>query len=262
MGTWGKGILQDDLALDVYGDFIERYNEGADPKALRAEILERYADSASAPDGRSSVWFGLARAQWECGSLSRDVLSEVKKIVSSGTDVARWQEGDRKTRQRVLNGFLARLSSPNPKPKRRIKRRVAKAIFEVGACLAVETYRGGYGAAIVLKVATDKYDTHHLVGGLEGMFKRRPSMDVYETRNWLRLTHGNFAGQLHLTWCGASSYKRDTKEHRIFEVGKTQLRADDPTAKPFEVGGVGHSGWGWIENQIWLQQERGKTKKT
>ena len=124
MGTWGKGLLQDDLALDVYGDFIERYNDGADPKALHEQIFDKYAESLSDPDTAPSVWFALARAEWECGSLSPDVLSEVKSIVASGADLSRWPEDDRKARQRVLNDFLVRVSSPNPKPKRRVKRRV------------------------------------------------------------------------------------------------------------------------------------------
>jgi len=256
MGTWGKGILQDDLALDVYGDFIERYNEGADLKKLHKQVLKRYAESLANPDGAPRVWLGLARAQWECGSVSPDVLRQVKKIVSSAADLSGWHADDRKTRQRVLDDFLSRVSSPNPKPKRPVKRRVAKAVFQPGTCLAVETYRGGYGAAIVLKVETNKYDTYHLVGSLSGMFASPPTMDVYERRNWLHLTHGNFSGQLHLIWCAASSYKRDTKEHRILEVGRTQLRPDDPIAGPSE----GYSSWGWIENQIWLQHERGKTK--
>ncbi len=244
------------MSLDVYSDFIDRYNDGSDPSELHKEILERHAQSLTIESEWTSVWLGLARAQWECGSLSSDVLTAVEKIISSGADLHRWHPEDRKRRQQLLDDFLVGLSTPNLKPKRRVKRRIAKEIFQPGACLAVETRRGGYGAALVLKVVTTKYETKHLIGGLCGMFDCPPSIDIYEKRDWLRLTHGNFKGELHRVWCGAKSYLNDTKECRIIEIGKTELRPDDPTAEPNEIG-IGYSSWGWIENQIRLQHERG-----
>lgn len=253
MGTWGKGVLEEDLALDVYGDFLERYNDGADPRKLHKQILEAYAQALSTPEF-PSVWLGIAKAQWECGCLAPEMLRKVRTIVAEGSDLSRWQEEDRQSRKRVLDRFLSRVSAPNPKPKGRVKKRSRKAVFQPGACLAVETYRGGYGAAIVLKVTPDRTDPLHLVGGLRGLYSKPPPMHVYEKRDWLYLTRGHFAGELHLVWCPAGTFKRDSKERAIIEVGKTRLRADDPTAEPFQAGS-GYAGWGWIENQIRREHE-------
>jgi hypothetical protein len=44
MGAWGTGILEDDLAVDIYGDYMERYDEGQHTGDIQAELLDSTSD--------------------------------------------------------------------------------------------------------------------------------------------------------------------------------------------------------------------------
>lgn len=42
MGTWGTRIYEDDTALDVRGDFLERFHAGEAVSEIEAAIKEEY----------------------------------------------------------------------------------------------------------------------------------------------------------------------------------------------------------------------------
>ena len=44
MGAWGTAILADDLAADVYGEYVEMFNDGLEHRAIRsrAEITSPF----------------------------------------------------------------------------------------------------------------------------------------------------------------------------------------------------------------------------
>ena len=81
-------------------------------------------------------------------------------------------------------------------------------------------------------------------------------MAVFEQRDWLTSfsrTHMK-SDRLVMSWCGASSFERGTARLPWAVVGKTALRPVDPMAQ-LDGRDAGHGSWGWIENQIWLQDE-------
>ena len=129
-------------------------------------------------------------------------------------------------------------------------------VYEAGTSLSVPTSRGGFGAAIVLRVVTDKYDSRHLVACLRGVYAEPPTMAVFEQRDWLTAFSRTCtrSDKLIVSWCGASSFERDTARLPWAVVGKTPLRPADPMAQ-LDGGDAGCSSWGWIENQVWLQDE-------
>lgn len=254
MGAWGTGILEDDLAADIYGGYMERYDEGQDTGDIRAELLDSTSDYML---GIPVFWLGLAQAQWECGCLDAEVLTRVEHIIATGADPdpKRWlHEEDREERRSVLRRFLQQIQVPREQPRPRTKRRVYVPVYEPGTCLSIITNKGGFGAAIVLKVEQGTYDACHLIGGLRGVHAEPPSMKLFEARDWLYLSHGNFKNQLHLIWCTAKDHEEDAERLGLAVVGKTTLRPTDPTADP-DGTGVGFGGWGWVENQIWLQDD-------
>lgn len=252
MGTWGIGILEDDLTLDVHGDFIEFYNEEIELPDIRRLILDRYAEFIiDSPESSAKIWLGLAQAEWECGWLQAETYEEVKRIISQGYDVNSWPVEVREKRAKVLVRFQMRLNAPPKRIRRRFKRKVPAAIFEPGVCLAIKLFNGCWGAAIVLDLMKTKYDTLHLVGGLRGNFPKPPALDVFEQRDWLVLTHHNWKGTLHLNWCGSTHYKNDVKKSfTSIEQGKTKLREKEPILdNPFGIGVT----WWCVENGIRLQ---------
>ena len=126
MGAWGTGILQNDVSADVYADFMERFEAGVEPAAIRAELEESYADGLEDMDDMPSIWLAIAKAQWECGHLQPDVLAKVSEIITSEESLGLWEEGGEallKERKQVLTTFLEQLRKPKH-GKRNIKFRI------------------------------------------------------------------------------------------------------------------------------------------
>lgn len=255
MGAWGTGILQEDFAADIYGDFMDAYDGGQQPAEISAALRSKYAEELGTPETAASFWLALAKAQWECAHLEPAVLAKVQSIARSGDALVGWDhEPDRKRRLRSVAQFAHQLEHPPKRIRRPIKHRAPKVIYDAGTCLSVALHSGGYGAAIVLEVATQisKREIYTLVGALRGRTDSPPPLSRFEARDWLVLSHHNFKNEQCLVWCASRSHKEVREAFAI--VGATKIRPTDPKMKPFGVG-VSHSGWGWIENQIRLQAD-------
>lgn len=121
MGAWGTGILQDDVSADVYADFMERFEAGVKPAAIRSELEESYADSLEDMDDMPSIWLAIAKAQWECGHLQPDVLEKVSEIVTTEESLGLWEEAGEtlfEERKHVLATFLEEIGKPNLHPRK------------------------------------------------------------------------------------------------------------------------------------------------
>ena len=254
MGAWGTGILQDDLAADVYGDFMDAYDERKSPEEISPWLIDKYTEVLSS-DEAPSFWLALAQAQWECGQLDPNVARRVKAIADSQAGLSGWlHEPDRKRRAQVISRFILQIATPPKRVRRPVRHRAPRKIFDPGTCLAVALCSGGYGAAIVLDVddTSSKREIHSLVGILDGWFESRPPLTVFEERNWLFLTHHNFKNERAIIWCNSRSYKQDAALFTV--VGSTTIRSTDPKVRPWSVGSV-YSSWGVIESKIRMQVE-------
>jgi hypothetical protein len=259
MGTWGYGVLDDDSAADVHGEFLALLDKGVPPQEIRDAILDRFAEYFASRSSSSSAWLGLARAEWECGVLRPDTLRMVQALVSDPRSLQGWSTDKERARRRaVLEKFVTSIAVPRTKPRRPVRRRLPRVTFEPGTCLAISILDGGWGALIVLDVAMTEFDACHFVGGLRGIYKDHPRADVFEARRWLVCTHGNWKGQLHTAWCGTSNLRQDKKHWTIVDVGRTALRAEDPKG---DRAHAGSTSWGWMENQIRLQHRHEGTTK-
>ena len=234
-------------------------DKGVEPSAIRDAILTRFSDYFDLQSSSASAWLGLARAEWECGVLRPETLRMVQAIVSDPRSLEAWStDKERAQRRIVLKKFLARIAVPRAKPRKLVRRRLPRATFEPGTCLAISILGGGWGALIVLDVATTEYDACHFVGGLRGIHKDHPGAHVFEARHWLVCTHGNWKGELHTNWCGTSNLRQDKKHWTIVDVGRTALRDNDPKGNHAHAGSTS---WGWMENQIRLQHRHEGTTK-
>src|SRR5581483_4226433 len=212
MGTWGYGVLDDDAAADIHGEFLSLLDKGVELSAIHDLVLAQFADYFSSHRSSASAWLGLARAEWECGVLRPETLQMVQTIVSDPRTLDAWStDKERVQRRVVLEKFLARIAVPRAKPRKLVRRRLPRLTFEPGTCLAISILGGGWGALIVLDVAMTEYDACHFVGGLRGIYKDYPGADVFEARRWLVCTHGNWKGELHTSWCGTSNLRQDRK---------------------------------------------------
>ncbi len=231
MGSWGTGILADDFACDVYDEYLRRYNEGEEHRAILAALMTEHDDGLTDLDDGPVFWLAVAKAQWECGALGRQVLARVRRIVREGQGLERWEDAGPqllKKRQAALAKFLETIAQPKAKPRRRHKPRPKRAIYEPGACLAMKLPDGDYGGVLVLAADVEGPSAQgsNLVGLLRYKSSAKPTLAEFERREWLRLTHHNWGGWEAVIWCIRQGHR---KVAHLFEpVGNIALRPDDP----------------------------------
>jgi hypothetical protein len=195
MGTWGYSITEDDTALDTYDEYLDYFNANKSPKQIEAELRKSFADALADEDDAVSVELGMAKAQWDCGHVTPAVVKRIKKLIDSDAGMALWEEAGPKAaakRLKVLDAFLEKLQSPNPKPKKPRKPTSRQPIFQPGDCLALKNHETGkYAAAIVLLNPIEEprpgQDTEGVnsLGFLDYYSAKLPSMKVFESREWL-----------------------------------------------------------------------------
>lgn len=126
MGVWNTEIKGNDITLDIYSNYFEKYNNGRNQVWVSNEIKTEFADYFSDSDDRNNSLFGLALAQWETKSLESEIFKQVKEIIDNGIDLELWKElgADEKTiqeRKTELQNFLKLISTEKPKAKRRVR---------------------------------------------------------------------------------------------------------------------------------------------
>lgn len=128
MAHWGTAISMSDTYTDIFGQFIDMYNEGLEVKVISEKIITDNQDIIADSEECNSLWFALAKAQWECKELDPKILERVKAIIESGADIELWQflkadEEDINKRKEVLKKFLEELQTEKYKPRDRKKKK-------------------------------------------------------------------------------------------------------------------------------------------
>jgi hypothetical protein len=127
MGNWSTKIDSNDTFQEVYQNFFDLYDEGENPDHIYKQIFAKFPHlSNDNNDNYHNTLFGLALAQWETQSLNDTVFKQVKEIIESGKNLELWKEANDKViekRKAALHRFLAQLSQPRERPKRKKKLR-------------------------------------------------------------------------------------------------------------------------------------------
>jgi hypothetical protein len=155
----------------------------------------------------------------------------VKADFKAGYGLSNWTEPAR--RKQAVEKFIAKISSPNPKPKslfRPAKRRsrFRTAGYEPCDCLSVRLRDGRYGAAyIVATRSPDDENGSNVVVDLDYLNKRAPTLRDFTAMKPLRLTHGAWNRKLSIRVCPPRNKESDTiasvvgnlkLRHRGYEV--------------------------------------------
>lgn len=90
MGTWGTGIFDDDVAVDVRGEYEEARETGLSPEAAARQVLETWGDQLDDMDDGPIVWIALAATQLEEGAILDDVRRNAIAAIDAGADMPRW----------------------------------------------------------------------------------------------------------------------------------------------------------------------------
>lgn len=227
MGTWGTGLSSSDTFADIYGEFIELYNEGQDVREITAKLLTSSKDSLYDKGDSNNFWFAIAKGQWECKALDNEVYERIKDIIENKKDLEVWKElgadsGDIKKRDKVLTKFLADISIEKEKPRKRKKIRIIDPAFEKGTCLTFRLLNGNYGAAIVLEAIYGTPYGHNLIAVTDLNKKEKPNVQEVINATVLCLNYASWDNREQIGWLLSNYYKKDSDKFE--SIGKTEIK--------------------------------------
>lgn len=113
MGTWGCGLFEDDLSLDIQSEFEEYVEEGLSVEDATVSILENYEDVIEEDESETAViYLALASLQLDNKCLEDSIRQKALEIISSGAGLDLWEEAGEIAlieRKKVLEELRLRL---------------------------------------------------------------------------------------------------------------------------------------------------------
>jgi hypothetical protein len=110
MGSWGVGIFDDDLALDINQEYEEIFVAEQSHETTTSILIDRYDDSLEDEDESAVFWLAIAEVQISHRALSERVKVNSLEIIDSGRDLIRWKGSpDLSKRKEVLEQLKTRL---------------------------------------------------------------------------------------------------------------------------------------------------------
>lgn len=119
MGTWGPGIYENDIALDVKDSFERLLEAGKTAEEITDRLTEQYRDAIDDPIDGQAFWFALADVQWEHGVLLPSVKMRAVLRIDSDRVMTECQAGEstEDARELALHTLKEKLLSPPPSAK-------------------------------------------------------------------------------------------------------------------------------------------------
>lgn len=222
MGTWGTGLSSNDIFADIYGEFFELYNEGKDVGEITNKLLRTNQSLFHDKGDSNNFWFAIAKAQWECKALDKDVYNKVKSIIESEENLTVWRElgaDQREVRKRneILQKFLVQLGQERQKPKPRKKKKIFKPAFEKGICLTFNLLSGNFGAAVILEAIDDNPYGLNLVVVTDLNMKEKPTVGDIIKSNVLKLNYASWDKEVQVGWLLANHFKKDSGRFEVID---------------------------------------------
>lgn len=155
MAIDGPGIIDSDLAHDVYNDVMDLYDSGVPIETITERLSEW--ESQCADDIEVEILLAAsAKALWEIGHLDDSRRLKLDEIVAGGQSLQLWtnvaDELLAKERGAVLERLLRQIASARKVPRARKKyTKVAKKLFCVGDCVQLDA-SGTLYRAVVCKI--------------------------------------------------------------------------------------------------------------
>lgn len=122
MGTWGTRIYEDDVALDVRGDFMAQYHGDEPVEVIERALRAEYWDDED-PDTNDVALLALACAELETGSLTDATKQAAYEVIASERSYKRWQHeaepAEVGRRKRELNRIKQYLDTYDGTPVKR-----------------------------------------------------------------------------------------------------------------------------------------------
>lgn len=125
MGTWGTGILDNDLAEDLKEQWVEYLSEGYAPDEVSDHIITAASEEGMLDDIEEEYDFIIpfSLIQWKTGRLQENIKKRALVLLDEENvkqiEGRRWEEPkELKKRLNNLQKLRATLQSDQPKPKK------------------------------------------------------------------------------------------------------------------------------------------------
>lgn len=119
MGVFGVKIYEDDLALDVKEEYLDKLKKGIKDEVALKEMVEEYEDSIDDIDDGPVFWIALADTMWKVGRLTEKVKKEALNAIDK--NLTRWKnevdEKEYKLRKKELLKFKDKINKEMPARK-------------------------------------------------------------------------------------------------------------------------------------------------
>jgi hypothetical protein len=180
MGTWGSGVFDSDLALDLRADVTMRLARGASVKSIVDGMLRR-PSIFDDPDDGVVVLFALAETLHDLGRVdprvakrADDVLARGEGgLVGAGAKLA-------KARARELERLRGKLSAPPPRPKKLTVPKRKETRLREGDVIAFEARRGRTLLFLVESVGSAPSGTYPELVQFDWCGAAPPTLEVVE----------------------------------------------------------------------------------
>lgn len=139
MGSWGTGLYQNDVGLDVRNTYRDCRKMGYRGEDLAAIVLESAAIGA-APEGEDEAvgYLALADLLWKDGMLAPEMRDMALRLTKKPALVEQFEDArDRKKQAALLEALAKKLASRQPaKPAPAKPPYIEQCDFEIGEILA------------------------------------------------------------------------------------------------------------------------------
>ena len=121
MGTWGTKLYENDLALDLKEEYIEKLKKGIENKEALEQIKQEYKEEIEDNDEETVFWMVLADTMWNLGKMTDEVKN--KALQSIEKDLKKWKQESENSkdivkREKELEKLKNKLNSEMPKEKK------------------------------------------------------------------------------------------------------------------------------------------------
>lgn len=111
MGTWGTGVFDDDVALDLRDIFEDALARGSTPvQAADAALREMGEDAMEDSDDGPVIVFALTSVLLDRGLTRHPLFERARQMLDSGEGLERWEEAE-ETNLRARREECAKLSA-------------------------------------------------------------------------------------------------------------------------------------------------------
>lgn len=215
MGAWGTAISSNDTYADIYDEFFELYNDGLEVAEISKRLIQNNQETINDPDDCNNFWFALAKAQWECKQLDKELYNRIKIIIDTGSDIEVWREldadeKDLKKRKIVLDKFISDISTEKPKAKARKKKKepkILQPVFSKGDCVIFKLANGNYGGAVVLEAIYDTEYGNNLIAATRINQQNKPTLDDFKNSTVLVLNFASWKDSPNIHWYSPIRHK-------------------------------------------------------